>query len=91
MKTPRERPKTAARRDTDAGREDDFEDRRRDHVRGLRLGFWSSCPRVSGCSLVKSGLFGVAAMACWWRSFFGGIKRVFSGNYIFCPRAAAAP
>ena len=72
--TPRERPNTAAPRETDAGREDDFEDRRRDHVRGLRLGFWSSCPRVSGCSLVKSGLFGVAAMACWWRSFFGGVS-----------------
>ena len=81
MKTPRARPKTAAPRDTDAGREDDSEDRRRDHVRGLRLGFWSSRPRVSGCSLVKCGLFGVAAMACWWRSFFGGqlLKRVFSG------------
>merc|ERR1711924_269824 len=37
----------------DAGRQDDSEDRRRDHVRGLRLGFWSSRPRVSGCSLVK--------------------------------------
>ena len=68
MKTPRARPKTAARRETAAGREDDFEDRRRDHVRGLRLGFFS--PPLRRC---KWGSFffcffgGVAATACWWR------------------------
>ena len=51
--TPRERPETAARRDTDAGREDDSEDRRRDHVRGLRLGPIPPCA-ISG---VRFSLF----------------------------------